>query len=226
VAIEADVEMGGTDQKFNNLMGRELQRELGQDPQVVLLTPLLPGLDGAQKMSKSLGNAIGITDPPNEMYGKVMSLSDDLMIPYFEYCTLAPLEEVRAIAGDLSAGRAHPRDVKKRLAREITARYHGEAASRDAEAEFERVFTAHALPEEIPDVDLSRDHLRDGSIRLVRLLVEIGLAGSNGEARRLISQGGVTLNGARINQDIDVMVQDGSLVRVGRRRFARIRLRE
>ncbi len=226
VAIEADVELGGTDQKFNNLMGRELQRELGQDPQVVLLTPLLPGLDGVQKMSKSLGNAIGITDPPNEMYGKVMSLSDDLMILYFEYCTLAPLEEVRAIAGDLSAGRAHPRDVKKRLAREITARYHGEAASRDAEAEFERVFAAHALPEEIPDVDLSRDHLRDGSIRLVRLLVEIGLAGSNGEARRLISQGGVTLNGARINQDIDVTVQDGSLVRVGRRRFARIRLRE
>ncbi len=226
VAIEADVELGGTDQKFNNLMGRELQREFGQDPQVVLLTPLLPGLDGVQKMSKSLGNAIGITDPPNDMYGKVMSLSDDLMIPYFEYCTLAPLEEVRAIAGDLSAGRAHPRDVKKRLAREITARYHGEAASRDAEGEFERVFAAHALPEEIPDVDLSRDHLRDGSIRLVRLLVEIGLAGSNGEARRLISQGGVTLNGARINQDIDVTVQDGSLVRVGRRRFARIRLRE
>jgi tyrosyl-tRNA synthetase len=226
VAIEADVELGGTDQKFNNLMGRELQRELGQDPQVVLLTPLLPGLDGVQKMSKSLGNAIGITDPPNEMYGKVMSLTDDLMVPYFEYCTLVPLTEIRALAGDLAAGRAHPRDVKKRLAREITARYHGEVAARDAEAEFERVFAAHALPEEIPDVDLSRDQLRDGSIRLVRLLVEIGLAGSRGEARRLISQGGVTLNGARINQDIDVRIQDGSLVRVGRRRFARVRLRE
>jgi tyrosyl-tRNA synthetase len=226
VAIEADVELGGTDQKFNNLMGRELQRELGQEPQVVLLTPLLPGLDGVQKMSKSLGNAIGITDPPNEMYGKVMSLSDDLMIPYFEYCTLVPLEEVGALAGDLAAGRVHPRDAKKRLAREITARYHGEAASRAAEAEFERVFAAHALPEEIPDVSLSRDRLRDGSIRLVRLLVELGLAASNGDARRLISQGGVTLNGARINQDIDVTVQDGSLVRVGRRRFARIRLGE
>ena len=226
VAIDADVELGGTDQKFNNLMGRELQRELGQDPQVVLLTPLLPGLDGVQKMSKSLGNAIGITEAPNEMYGKVMSLADDLMIPYFEYCTLVPLEELRAIAGDLSAGRLHPRDAKTRLAREITARYHGEAAARDAEAEFERVFTDHALPEEMPEVDLPRDRLRNGSIRLVRLLVELGLAASNGEARRLISQGGVTLNGARINQDIDVTVQDGSLVRVGRRRFARIRLGE
>jgi tyrosyl-tRNA synthetase len=226
VAIQADVELGGTDQKFNNLMGRELQRELGQDPQVVLLTPLLPGLDGVQKMSKSLGNAIGITDPPNEMYGKVMSLPDDLMIPYFEYCTLVPLEEIRAMAARLPSGQVHPRDVKKRLAREIAARYHGEAAARDAEAEFERVFAARELPEEIPDVELSRDRLRDGSIRLVRLLVELGLADSNGQARRLISQGGVSVNGDRINQDIDVTVRDGSLVRVGRRRFARIRLSE
>jgi len=226
VAIEADVELGGTDQKFNNLMGRELQRELGQDPQIVLLTPLLPGLDGVQKMSKSLGNAIGITEPPNEMYGRAMSLSDDLMVPYFEYCTLVPLEAVRALAARLSSGELHPRDAKKRLAREITARYHGEASSRGAEAEFERVFAARELPAEIPDVDLSMDRLRNGSIRLVRLLVELGLADSNGEARRLISQGGVSLNGERINQDVDVAVQDGSLVRVGRRRFARIRLGE
>jgi tyrosyl-tRNA synthetase len=224
VAIEADVELGGTDQKFNNLMGRELQREFGQEPQVVLLTPLLPGLDGVQKMSKSLGNAIGITDPPDEMYGKIMSLSDDLMIPYFEYCTLAPLEEVRQIAEGLAAGRIHPRDAKKRLAREITARYHGEEASRDAEAAFARVFAGHELPEEIPEVDLPRDRLRAGVIRLARLLVEVGLADSNSDARRLISQGGVTLNGERVNEDVDVAVQDGWLVRVGRRRFARIRL--
>ena len=226
VAIEADVELGGTDQKFNNLMGRELQRELGQDPQVVVLTPLLPGLDGVQKMSKSLGNAIGITDPPNEMYGKVMSLSDDLMIPYFEYCTLVPLDEVRAIAARLSSGELHPRDVKKRLAREITARYHGDGAARDAEAEFERVFAARELPEEIPEVDFPRDRLRQGVVRLIHLLVELGLADSNAEARRLISQGGVTLDGNRINQDVDVAVHDGSLVRVGRRRFARVRLAE
>lgn len=226
VAIEADVELGGTDQKFNNLMGRELQRELGQDPQVVVLTPLLPGLDGVQKMSKSLGNAIGITDPPNEMYGKVMSLPDELMIPYFEYCTLAPLDEVRAIAARLSSGELHPRDVKKRLAREITARYHGDAAARGAEAEFERVFAARELPEEIAEVDFPRDRLRKGVVRLIHLLVELGLADSNAEARRLVSQGGVTLDGKRINQDVDVAVHDGSLVRVGRRRFARVRLTE
>jgi tyrosyl-tRNA synthetase len=226
VAIEADVELGGTDQKFNNLMGRELQRELGQDPQVVVLTPLLPGLDGVQKMSKSLGNAIGITDPPNEMYGKVMSLPDELMIPYFEYCTLAPLDEVRAIAARLSSGELHPRDVKKRLAREITARYHGDAAARGAEAEFERVFAARELPEEIAEVGFPRDRLRKGVVRLIHLLVELGLADSNAEARRLISQGGVTLDGKRINQDVDVAVHDGSLVRVGRRRFARVRLTE
>ena len=226
VAISADVELGGTDQKFNNLMGRELQRELGQEPQVVLLTPLLPGLDGVQKMSKSLGNAIGITDPPNEMYGKVMSLPDGLMIPYFESCTLVPLGEIREIARGLVAGGVHPRDAKKRLAREITARYHGEAASRKAEAEFERVFAARERPEEIPDVELPRDRLKGGAIRLVRLLVEIGLADSNSEARRLISQGGVSLDGARAAQDTDIGVRDGLLVQVGRRRFARVRLTE
>src|SRR3989454_1973230 len=226
VAIAADVELGGTDQKFNNLMGRDLQRELGQEPQVVLLTPLLPGLDGVQKMSKSLGNAIGITDPPNEMYGKVMSLPDDLMIPYFESVTLVPLAEIREIASGLAAGGVHPRDAKKRLAREITARYHGEAASRKAEAEFERVFAARERPEEIPDVELPRDRLKGGSIRLVRLLVEIGLADSNSEARRLISQGGVSLDGARVARGIDVSVRDGVLVQVGRRRFARVRLTE
>src|SRR5437588_142094 len=133
VAIQADVELGGTDQKFNNLMGRDLQREVGQAPQAVVLTPLLPGLDGVQKMSKSLGNAIGITDPPNEMYGKVMSLPDPLMIPYFEYCTLVPLDEIRALESSLGSGRAHPRDAKRRLAREITARYHGEPAAGAAE---------------------------------------------------------------------------------------------
>ncbi len=242
VAIEADVELGATDQKFNNLMGRDLQRELGQEPQVVLLTPILPGLDGVQKMSKSLGNAIGITEPPNAMYGKVMSLPDAQMIPYFEFCTPAPLSEVRGLEAGLQNGTLHPRDVKQRLAREITAIYHGDAAAGAAEAEFARVFKAHELPEEIPDVPLSRSKLHEsGVIRLFHLLVELGLAGSNGEARRLIEQGGVSLDGHRIPGDLDVLVRDrlvvgadieypvrvrdGLLVRVGRRRFARVRLR-
>ena len=242
VAIRADVELGGSDQKFNNLMGRELQRELGQPPQVVLLTPLLPGLDGVQKMSKSLGNAIGITEPPNAMFGKVMSLADDLMIPYFEYCTLVPLETVRDLDAALRDGRAHPRDVKLRLAREITTRYHGDAAARAAEEEFARVFRAHELPEEIPDVRVRRDALRDGTIRLAHLLVALGLAESNGEARRVIGQGGVSVDGKRLPQDagrlVDegwlasgdveypVRLRDGLVVRVGRRRFARVRLGE
>ena len=226
VAVQADVELGGTDQKFNNLMGRELQREVGQAPQVVVLTPLLPGLDGVQKMSKSLGNAIGITDPPNEMYGKVMSLPDPLMIPYFEYCTVVPLEEIRALEAALGSGRAHPRDAKRRLAREITRRYHGEAAALAAEAEFDRVFGSRELPEEIPDVTLGRDRLRGGRIRLARLLVETGLADSNTDARRLISQGGVSLDRSRVHEDLEVEVRDGLLVQVGRRRFARVRLGE
>jgi tyrosyl-tRNA synthetase len=224
VAIEADVELGGTDQKFNNLMGRELQRELGQQPQVVLLTPLLPGLDGAQKMSKSLGNAIGVTDPANEMYGKVMSLPDELMIQYFEYCTLVPMAAIRQIEADLRNGRAHPRDVKKRLAREITARYHGGDAARAAEEEFERVFAFRELPQEIPNVALSRDVVRAGTIRLARLLVELGLADSSAAARRLISQGGVSVDRVRVHEDRDVSVHDGMLVQLGRRRFARVRL--
>jgi len=225
VAIEADVELGGTDQKFNNLMGRELQRELGQEPQVVLLTPLLPGLDGVQKMSKSLGNAIGITEPPREMYGKVMSLPDELMIPYFEYCTLVPLPEVRGLEAALREGRVHPRDLKKRLAREITAIYHGAEAARAAEQEFERVFSGREVPEEIPEVALSRAALRDGRMRLVHLLAQLELVDSHSEARRLVGQGGVSLDGQRVQDaDTEVSVHDGLLVRVGRRRFARVRL--
>jgi tyrosyl-tRNA synthetase len=224
VAIQADVELGGTDQKFNNLMGRELQRELGQEPQVVVLTPLLPGLDGVQKMSKSLGNAIGISEPPNEMYAKVMSIGDDLMIPYFEYCTLVPLEDVRALEAELRRGTAHPRDVKQRLAHAITARHWGEAAAQAAAAEFTRVFREHERPEEIPDVALSRAQTRNGMMRLAHLVVALKLAPSNTEARRLIDQGGVTLDDARATGDVDVPVRDGLIVRVGRRRFARVRL--
>jgi tyrosyl-tRNA synthetase len=200
VAIRADVELGGTDQKFNNLMGRELQRELGQDPQVVVLTPLLPGLDGVQKMSKSLGNAIGITEPAGAMYGKVMSLADSLMIPYFEYCTPVPLDEIRGMEQALRAGDLHPRDAKQRLASAITARYHGDAAARAAADEFTRVFREHELPASVPARVLSRDTLRSKGaldepnwVRLEPLLVELGFAASNSDARRLIRQGGVGL---------------------------------
>jgi len=224
VALEADVELGGTDQKFNNLMGRELQREVGQPPQVVVLTPLLPGLDGVEKMSKSLGNAIGITEPPGEMFGKAMSIPDPLMPMYFEYATEVPLDEVAAVTRGLKDATLHPRDAKRRLARAIVAQWHGEAAARDAEAAFDRVFVDGDLPQDIPETVISSDDAPGGQVRLVKLLVLAGLAESNSDARRLISQGGVALDGGR-SHDVDavVTVRTGLVVRVGRRRFARIR---
>lgn len=225
VKLQADVELGGTDQKFNNLMGRDLQREFGQEPQVVLLTPLLVGVDGVEKMSKSLSNAIGITDPPAEMYGKVMSIPDHLIAHFMEYCTEIPVEEVKGADHGLKDGSMHPRDAKARLAREIVKMWHGPAAAAEAERQFDRVFVDKDAPENIPETALSRDELKQGRVRLIKLLVLAGLAESNSEARRLISQGGVSLNGDRINDvDANVPVKDGAVLQVGRRRFARIRL--
>jgi tyrosyl-tRNA synthetase len=226
VALQADVELGGTDQKFNNLMGRDLQREFGQPPQVVLLTPLLPGLDGVEKMSKSLGNYIGINEPPHEMYGKVMSLPDPLMVTYFELCTEVPMDEVRAIEEGLRTGRLHPRDVKRRLAREIVAVWHGPQAAQAAEEEFDRVFARDELPSEVPEVHLRRQDLDpDGRMGVVQLLRAAGLVASNSEARRLVSQGGVSLDGRRVTDwEERVEVRTGLVVRVGKRRFARLRV--
>ncbi len=225
VQLQADVELGGTDQKFNNLMGRDLQREFGQDPQVVVLTPLLVGLDGTEKMSKSLGNAIGITDPPEEMYGKVMSVPDPLIPHYLEFCTEVPLDEVQSVALGLAEGTVHPRDAKARLAREIVTLWNGAKAAEAAEAAFRRVFVSKELPEQIPEGLISRDELVQGKARVAKLLVLLGLAESNSEARRLISQGGVSIDGARVRDiNTEVVVQDGLILRVGRRRFAKVRL--
>ncbi len=225
VAIQADVELGGTDQKFNNLMGRELQREMGQSAQVVVLTPLLPGVDGVEKMSKSLGNAIGITDPPNEMFGKVMSIPDRLMPDYFEYATDLPLDELATIRDGLTAGTMHPRDVKRRLARTIVDIWYGAGAGAGAEAAFEQVFVEGELPDQIPETPISPEDAPAGRIRLIKLLMITGLAESTRDARRLISQGGVSVDGARFHDiDADVSVREGLVVRVGRRRFARVRI--
>jgi len=209
VNLQADVELGGTDQKFNNLMGRDLQREFGQEPQVVLLTPLLVGLDGVEKMSKSLGNAIGIAEPPDEIYGKVMSMPDALIGHYFEFCTDVPMDEVRTIAIGLEQGSVHPREAK----------------AIQAERAFERVFVEKDMPSDIPEAALGRDELRQGRIRLTKLLVLAGLAESNSEAKRLISQGGVSVDGDRVHKvDADVAVKDGVVLRVGKRRFVKVRL--
>lgn len=225
VQLEADVELGGTDQKFNNLMGRDLQREFGQSPQVVLLTPLLVGLNGTEKMSKSLGNAVGITDPPDQMFGKIMSLPDPQIPHYFEFCTEVPLDQVKTLATDLAAGRIHPREAKARLAREIAAMWHSPQVAEAADEEFRRVFSAKQQPQEIPEALISRDELVDGKARIVKLLVLLGLAESNSEAKRLVAQGGVDIDGRVVRKaDVEIPVKDGLLIRVGRRRFAKVRL--
>jgi tyrosyl-tRNA synthetase len=194
VALEADVELGGTDQRFNLLMAREIQRAYGQEPEVIMTTPLLEGLDGVNKMSKSLGNYIGINEPPNEIYGKTMSISDGLMWRYYELLTDMTSEEIAKVKRDVDLGRRHPRDVKANLARQLVSDFHSMDAASRAEEEFNRRFRDHQAPDEMPA------HRVGGStIKLADLLVQTGLAASKAEARRLITQGGVRLNGERVS---------------------------
>ncbi len=226
VAIQADVELGGSDQRFNNLVGRDLQREFGQEPQVVFLMPLLIGLDGKEKMSQSLGNYIGINEPPDQMFGKVMSLPDELMSHYFVLCTDVPLEEVQALERDWHEGRINPRDVKRRLAREIVALYHGSAAAEQADEQFMRIFSKRELPEEAPEAPIPMHLMReDGTIALAALIAAIGLAPSNSEARRIMQGGGVELDGQRVQDPNARFTPEqlvGRLLRVGKHRFARL----
>ncbi|MFN7018714.1 MAG: tyrosine--tRNA ligase, partial [Fimbriimonadales bacterium] len=227
VAIEADVELGGSDQRFNNLVGRELQREFGQEPQVVFLMPLLIGLDGKEKMSQSLGNYIGINELPDQMFGKVMSLPDELMTHYFVLCTDVPLEEVHALERDWRAGLVNPRDVKRRLAREIVSLYHSREAAEHADENFMRVFSQRQAPTEAPEVPIPASLIReDGSVFLPALIAGIGYASSNSEARRLIQGGGVELDGERVSDPNATYPADalrGKLLRVGKHKFARLR---
>ncbi|CEK12801.1 tyrosine--tRNA ligase [Chthonomonas calidirosea] len=226
VVIKADIEMGGLDQTFNILAGRDLQREMGQEPQVALFMPLLVGLDGVKKMSKSLGNYVGITEPPLDMYGKLMSISDAMMRDYFVLCTDVSLEEIEELLQRASKGEVNPKDVKRRLAREIVTIYHGAKAAEEADVEWNRVHAAGELPTEVPEVAIGPEHAREGRIWICRLLVAAGLAKSNNEARRLIEQGGVELDGKRVQDasaEFDLAALEGRLLRVGARRFVRIR---
>jgi tyrosyl-tRNA synthetase len=216
VALGADVELGGTDQTFNLLVGRDLQRAHGQEPQVALTVPLLVGLDGAQKMSKSLGNAVGITEPPADMYGKLMSVSDELMYRYFELLTRVPESEIEALRA------LHPMEAKKRLARDITAQYHGGRAAEEAEAAFVRVFQERQSPAAVEESVLTRAQLGEGKITVTRVLVAAGLAATNSEARRLIGQGAVEVDGARVTDPTEAFTRWGGLVRLGKRRFKRV----
>ncbi len=223
VALEADVELGGTDQKFNLLVGRVMQREYGQEPQVVLTMPLLEGMDGVQKMSKSLGNHIGINEPPDEIYGKTMSIADELMWKYFALATEVPENEIEEMKGQVESGSMHPKQAKQRLAREIVSLYHGQAEALAAEKGFERVFARKELPEAIPPLKLSRTDLSNGKIWIIKLLVRAGFAQSNAEARRLIQQGGVKINQQEITGDNhDISIRNGDVLQAGKRRFAQV----
>jgi len=219
VALKADVELGGTDQKFNLLVGRQLQEAYGQEPQVVLTMPILEGLDGVQKMSKSLGNYIGIEDPPEEMFGRLMSISDDLMWRYFELLSFRPLAEIEAFRTEIANG-ANPRDIKFRLGEELVARFHDRQAAEAAREAFIARFQKGAMPDDMPEVELAGG--ADG-LPIANALKEAGLVSSTSEALRMLKQGAVRLDGERV-EDRDLRLQAGTTVvcQVGKRRFARI----
>ncbi len=223
VALKADVELGGTDQKFNLLMGRTLQKDFGQEPQVALTTPILEGLDGVQKMSKSLKNYIGVYEPAREMFGKTMSLPDELMIRYFERVTKVPVKEIRLLEAGLAKGTIHPRDLKMRLGREIVTIYHGADEAEKAQAEFIKMFQQKQAPEEMPKISVAHLLGTDGTIELVSLMVSAGLASSRGGARRLIEQGGVRLRDEKVADPMaTVTVNSGDVLKVGKRKFIQI----
>jgi len=220
VMLNADVELGGNDQTFNLMVGRDLQRDAGQAPQICLTMPLLEGLDGVRKMSKSYGNYVGITDAPHDMFGKLMSIGDDLMWKYFELLTDVPLEQVGAWQAGVRAGNAHPMEIKKTLAGTIVAQYHGSDAATAARAEFERVFSQHALPDEMPEYTL-----REGGAELdvVRVLIEAQLAPSTSEARRLIQQGAVSIDEVKVSAlRVPLPAAASFVLRAGKRRFLRV----
>ncbi|SEF54563.1 tyrosine--tRNA ligase [Paenibacillus sp. UNC499MF] len=225
VALKCDVELGGTDQKFNLLMGRTLQKEYGVPTQVAIMMPLLEGLDGVNKMSKSLGNYIGIDEAPNEIYGKAMSVPDELMMKYYELATDLSHDELSALRAGIEDGSVHPRDAKMRLAATFVRMYHGEEAASEAERHFVTVFQQRALPDDIEEVELAAGELEEGGIRLVKLLVTLGLQATNGEAKRSIQQGGVRLNEEKVTDpNASVEVKDGDILQVGKRKFAKIKL--
>ncbi|WP_028110977.1 tyrosine--tRNA ligase [Ferrimonas futtsuensis] len=217
VALEADVELGGTDQKFNLLMGRELQKEEGQRPQTVITMPLLVGLDGVKKMSKSANNYIGVSDPANEMFGKIMSISDDLMWNYYELLSFRPLAEIEQLKADMAAG-ANPRDIKIALAKEIIARFHDEAAAEAAHQDFIQRFQKNAIPDEMPEVTL------EAGAGIANLLKDANLVGSTSDAMRMIRQGAVKIDGDKVEDTKLVPAAGTAVYQVGKRKFARITL--
>lgn len=221
VAMKSDVELGGTDQKFNLLVGRELQKHYGQSPQVVLTMPILEGLDGVNKMSKSLGNYIGIHEPPNEMFGKLMSVSDDLMWRYIELLSFEPLSTVEQWKKSVGDGR-NPRDIKVTFAQEIVARFHDKTAAKSALADFEARFRQGAIPDEMPEFSLPAGN--DG-LSIIQAIKQAGLTGSTSEAMRMIDQGGIKVNGEKVSdKTLYLKGEQSFVIQVGKRKFARVSL--
>lgn len=221
VALKADVELGGTDQLFNLLVGREIQREYGQEPQVTITVPILEGLDGVQKMSKSLGNYVGIMEPPTEMFGKLMSISDELMWRYYELLTDIPPEDLEGLKQAVAEGREHPKEVKKRLAMLIVAQFHSENSARRAAEEFERVFARKEIPKDLPEIEVS-----PGIIWLPKLLKDKGFTKSTSEAKRLLAQGAVKLMDGSVLKDENFEFSPGEYYfRIGKKRFLKVKVK-
>ena len=218
IALKADVEFGGTDQTFNLLMGRHLQGEEGMPEQTIITMPILEGLDGVQKMSKSLGNYIGISEAPSEMYGKAMSIPDELMMRYFMLVTDMSIEEQEQLSKDLESGAAHPRDVKMKLAHTIVRLYHGEEAANFGQDEFVRVFQKHTMPTDIPEYKVA---ITEEPVFVPQLLSDAGLTASNGEARRSIKAGAFKIDGEKCNEE-HIVLKDGMVLQVGKRKFIKI----
>ena len=225
VAIKADVEIGGTDQLFNLLVGRDIMRAYGLEPQIVMTWPLLVGTDGTDKMSKSLGNYVGITDQPGDMYGKIMSIPDSAMAMYYWLLLEQAPEQTQEMEADIQAGRLHPREAKAHLASRIVERYHGPEAAGEAAAEFDRIFAQGELPSELPEIIIPAAELAEGGISLIRALVLAGFATSNGEARRLIRGNGVKVDGQIIADEMAQLTPaGGEVLQVGKRRVGQIKL--
>ena len=223
VVIKADVELGGTDQKFNLLVGRDIQKEYGQEPQVILTMPILPGTDGIEKMSKSLDNYIGITESPKEIYGKTMSIPDELIYIFFELVTDVSRDELRLIKQQLEEKLVNPRDLKRKLARTIVAQFYSEEIAKDAEENFDKIFVKKEIPDELTEVVISSEENKS----IISLLRNVGAAQSNSEARRLVEQGGVILNGVKIfDINFPLDLQNESILKVGKRKFYKLLIKE
>jgi len=225
IALKADVELGGTDQKFNLLVGRDLQREYNQEPQVVITMPIIEGTDGVEKMSKSLGNYIGISEPPSDMYGKIMSIPDKLMTTYFELLTDISHEDINRLNIDLEKNIIHPRDVKKILAKEIVKIYHGYSQANEAEKYFEKVFQEKMNPENIDILPIPEKNLKENKIWIIKLVKMAKLLNSTGEVKRMIEQGGIRINNEKITKsNIDITINDGDILRIGKLNFYQIKI--